>query len=393
MRKSRKIIYKALSRVKVNIRDSYKAIRTMQNLTNAPSTELYHAFDRSIMVDDREIPIRVFEPRDLDPLSGDIIEHIDPNADSKQIELPEELMEQLRKDNIEDPREHLKEVIPGYLIFFHGGGWVIGNIDTYSDLCAEIADISGMSVLSVDYRLAPEHPFPAGLDDCHDAVRQILSFFDEDKETQSRFTLIGDSAGANLAAAVNLKAVAEGQSSCDRQILIYPATNSDYTSKSRFESVITNGEDYLLTRDKLLDYIDMYAPTPELKASEYVAPVLAKNLSGQPSTLIITAEYDPLRDEGEYYGQCLAEAGVPVAVYRVKDAVHGFFSAGTATEYGRAAYLLILSFLGIEIPYSLRSEANVAESTEILNTLGKDLYIRSSITLETLELHEESSES
>ena len=272
----------------------------------------------------------------------------------------------------------------GTILFFHGGGWVTGNIDTYSELCANIADMTGMTVLSIDYRLAPEFPYPAGLDDCRAAVRQILNFSQESRLDLDNFILIGDSAGANLAAAVSLSAVDNNDLYCPRQILIYPATNSDYSENTRFRSVIENGKDYLLTQDKLIDYMDLYAPTPEMKASPYVAPVQASDLSGQPETLIITAEFDPLRDEGEFYGARLAEAGVPVAVYRVKDAVHGFFSGGTASEFGNAAYQIMLNFMSIEIPVLVRTGSEEVEVVEVLNTLGRSLYTQTT-TSDALE--------
>lgn len=383
MRRFRKFVYKALSRVKISVRDSYKAIRKVQSIAKPVGTELYHAFDRHIMVGNREIPIRVFEPHYQDPLSSEILEHINLNAKPNEIEIPQTI-----RDNISDQpgalKRQIEETIPGTLIFFHGGGWVIGNIDTYSELCANIADTTGMTVLSIDYRLAPEFPYPAGLDDCRAAVRQILNFSQESRLDLDNFILIGDSAGANLAAAVSLSAVDNNDLYCPRQILIYPATNSDYSENTRFRSVIENGKDYLLTQDKLIDYMDLYAPTPEMKASPYVAPVQASNLSGQPETLIITAEFDPLRDEGEFYGARLAEAGVPVAVYRVKDAVHGFFSGGTASEFGNAAYQIMLNFMSIEIPVLVRTGSEEVEVVEVLNTLGRSLYTQTT-TSDALE--------
>ena len=383
MRRFRKFVYKALSRVKISVRDSYKAIRKVQSIAKPVGTELYHAFDRHIMVGNREIPIRVFEPHYQDPLSSEILEHINLNAKPNEIEIPQTI-----RDNISDQpgalKRQIEETIPGTLIFFHGGGWVTGNIDTYSELCANIADMTGMTVLSIDYRLAPEFPYPAGLDDCRAAVRQILNFSQESRLDLDNFILIGDSAGANLAAAVSLSAVDNNDLYCPRQILIYPATNSDYSENTRFRSVIENGKDYLLTQDKLIDYMDLYAPTPEMKASPYVAPVQASDLSGQPETLIITAEFDPLRDEGEFYGARLAEAGVPVAVYRVKDAVHGFFSGGTASEFGNAAYQIMLNFMSIEIPVLVRTGSEEVEVVEVLNTLGRSLYTQTT-TSDALE--------
>lgn len=389
MHKARKLVYKALSRVKISIRDGYKAIRKVQELANPVSAALYHAFDRHIMVGKREIPIRVFEPHYQDPISSDIIEHINLNVRPQDIELPDDVKAKLAENDNAGIRATLEESIPGMFIFFHGGGWVTGNIDTYSKLCANIADTTGQTLLSVDYRLAPEYPYPAGLDDCRAATRQVLRFTEESGASISKFTLIGDSAGANLAAAVSLTARDNNELMCERQILIYPATNSDFSDNTRFKSVIENGEDYILTQDKLIDYMDLYAPTAEIKASPYVAPVQASDLSGQPTTLIITAEYDPLRDEGEFFGERLAEAGVPVAVYRIHDAIHGFFSLGTASSYGLAAYRLIMNFLELEVPIQFITGSEDVEVEEIVNTLGRNLYENNQTTdLDELKLNE-----
>ena len=392
MQRLRLFIIKLLSRIKISIRGRYKAIRKIQEITRAPGDELYHAFDRHIMVGNREIPVRVFEPHDLDPISSDIIEHINLNVRPQDIELPTDLKKQLVMENAGGVRNKLKDTIPGSFIFFHGGGWTTGNIDTYSKLCANIADMTGKTLMSVDYRLAPEHPYPAGLDDCRATVRQVLRFASESIEDISHFTLIGDSAGANLAAAVSLSARDRNELRCKRQILIYPATNSDFSDQTPFKSVIENGQDYLLTQDKLIDYMDLYAPTAAYKASPYVAPVLAEDLSDQPRTLIITADLDPLRDEGEYYGKRLAEAGNEVAVYRVLDALHGFFSAGSTSAEGLAVYRLILNFLEMEVPDWIENGSARASVVEILNNLGRPLYEHTE-TKEVVSIHETVTES
>lgn len=131
-----------------------------------------------------------------------------------------------------------------------------------------------------------------------------------------------------------------------QQILIYPAVNNDYTETSRFPSVHENGKDFLLTAGKMQDYIDLYARDESDKQSPYFAPILQKDLTGQPRTLIITAEFDPLRDEGEAYGKALEEAGNEVEVHRIKDALHGFFALGIKYFHVQESFEIMNHFLG-----------------------------------------------
>lgn len=158
-------------------------------------------------------------------------------------------------------------------------------------------------------------------------------------------TLIGDSAGGNLAAAVSLLARDRGEFAVPRQILFYPATYYDHSERSPFPSVQQNGSDYLLTAHRLCDYMALYKRDDRDLTSPYFAPLLAKDFSCQPKTLIITAEYDPLRDEGEAYGRRLQEAGNQVEIYRMKDALHGFLGLGPHYVHVRRAYQLINRFL------------------------------------------------
>jgi len=201
------------------------------------------------------------------------------------------------------------------LLFFHGGGWVTGNIDSYNKVCINIARLTDCKVVSVDYRLAPENPFPAGLEDCYNAAK---AFITNDVINDKEVILIGDSAGGNLAAALSLLAKERKEFAVNKQILIYPSTYNDHTDKSPFKSVMENGTDYLLTSKRIRDYMDLYKSREEDVYSPYFAPLLSNDLSMQPRTLIITAEYDPLRDEGEEYGRKLREAGNYVEIYRIK---------------------------------------------------------------------------
>lgn len=231
------------------------------------------------------------------------------------------------------------------LLFFHGGGWVTESIDNYERICSRMAEATGHIVVSVEYRLAPEYPFPTGLEDCYAVAKAI--FTDEFilNVSADNITIIGDSAGGNLAAAVCQMARDKGEFTPKRQILIYPAVNSDYTETSPYLSVQENGTDFLLTAGKMQDYIELYKSTEEDKVNPYFAPIKAKDFTNLPKTLVITAEFDPLRDEGEAYAHHLKEAGNEVTLYRVKDALHGFFALGIKYFHVQESFEYINKFL------------------------------------------------
>lgn len=232
------------------------------------------------------------------------------------------------------------------LLFFHGGGWVTGDIDSYNKVCAVTALKTGCRVASVDYRLAPEHKFPKGLQDCYEIAqyffKNAMHLFGISPE---RIVLMGDSAGGNLAAAVSLMARDRQTFVPKRQILIYPATYNDHTENSPYPSVEKNGKDYVLTSQRIVEYMSLYMRTPKDAKSPYFAPLLAEDFSAQPDTLVITAEFDPLRDEGEDYGQHLRSAGNPVEIYRISGAIHGFFSMPAGLPQVKQAYQIMNQFL------------------------------------------------
>lgn len=243
------------------------------------------------------------------------------------------------------PSEEMEKTYP-VLLFFHGGGWVTESIDNYERICARMASATNHIVVSVEYRLAPEYPFPTGLEDCYAAAKAVYTNQFLLNVEPEDITIIGDSAGGNLAAAVSLLAKERGEFMPRQQILIYPAVNNDYTETSQFASVRENGTDFLLTAGKMQDYIDLYAREEADKQSPYFAPILQEDLSGQPRTLIITAEFDPLRDEGEAYGKALLEAGNEVEVHRIKDALHGFFALGIKYFHVQESFEIMNHFLG-----------------------------------------------
>lgn len=231
------------------------------------------------------------------------------------------------------------------LLFLHGGGWVTESVDTYDRVCAGMAKNTGQVVVSVGYRLAPEFPFPAALDDCYAVAKAIYTNHFLLNTSPDSITLIGDSAGGNLAAALSLMARDRGEFMPRQQILIYPAVSNDYTESSPFPSVTENGTDFLLTRQKLNQYLDLYEGKPEDRQNPYFAPILATDLSDQPRTLIMTAEFDPLRDEGEAYGRKLMEAGNEVEIHRLPDALHGFFALGIKYRPVEESYTIMNQFL------------------------------------------------
>lgn len=238
-----------------------------------------------------------------------------------------------------------QDVAPlGVLLFFHGGGWTTGGTESYARVCRVMAQITRRCVVSVDYRLAPEHPFPAGLDDCYSVAESFYTHPSRWGIHSHDIVLIGDSAGANLCAAVSLRARDTGDFLPTAQILLYPALWNDYSENSPFPSLRENGKNYLLTARRLQDYIAYYAPQQE-KNNPYVAPLLCRDLSRQPPTLLFSAEHDPLRDEGEAYAAALRRAGNQAECFRVPNALHGYFSLSPKIPIVRMTYGRINRFL------------------------------------------------
>jgi len=241
-------------------------------------------------------------------------------------------------------KKHKKVENISVILFLHGGGWVSESIETYNKICKNLADKTNHVVVSVDYRLAPEHKFPTALEDCY-AVAKALFVNNDLNINPNNITLVGDSAGGNLAAALSLLARDRGEFMPKRQILIYPCVNCDFSDETPYRSVIENGSDYLLTRKNMIDYVNMYKSCDEDLQSPYFAPILAKDFSNQPKTLIVTAEFDPLRDEGEVYGEKLRVAGNEVEVHRISDALHGFFALSTRYFHVKQLYIYMNEFL------------------------------------------------
>ena len=231
------------------------------------------------------------------------------------------------------------------LLFFHGGGWVTESVETYNRVCARMAQTTGCIVASVEYRLAPEYRFPTAFEDCYAAAKTLYTNHSILKIHPDQITIMGDSAGGNLTAAVCLKARDTGDFTPKRQILIYPALYNCYTEESPYPSVQENGTDYLLTSVKMEDYLKLYESSPADRLNPYFAPLMTKDFSRLPRTLILTAQFDPLRDEGEDYGKKLLDAGNDVEIYRIDGAFHGFFALGIRFLHVQESFTYINAFL------------------------------------------------
>jgi acetyl esterase len=228
------------------------------------------------------------------------------------------------------------ETLP-VVLFVHGGGWVIGSVDTHDALCQQLAAQVSAMVVSVDYRLAPEHPFPTGLEDSLAATAWVSEHAADLGADATRLAVAGDSAGGNMSAVICRRARDAGGPPIVFQLLIYPPT--DLTNS--YPSHKQNGQGYLLTSEMIDWFTGHYLGDGDCRNPD-VSPLYAQNLSGLPPALVITAEYDPLRDEGEAYAERLRDAGVDVRLVRYDGMVHGFLQMngvvlGAATAIADAA--------------------------------------------------------
>ncbi len=218
-----------------------------------------------------------------------------------------------------------EEKLPA-LVYFHGGGWVIGDLDTHDVLCRQLANGARCAVYSVDYRMGPEFKFPAAVDDCIGATKFVAS-------RHERVAVGGDSAGGNLAAVVALHARDAGAPKISFQLLIYPATDM----RLEHASIERNGEGYLLTK-RAIDYFKGQYLARDADVLDWRAsPLLAQSLAGLPPAYVITAGYDPLVDEGRAYAERMASQGVEVAYREYPDMVHGFILFGGVLDTANAA--------------------------------------------------------
>ncbi len=218
------------------------------------------------------------------------------------------------------------------LVFFHGGGWVYGDLDSHDAPCRFLAERAGVRVLSVDYRLAPEHPFPAAYDDCLAAFRWVVDNVDQLGADPDRLAVGGDSAGGCLAATTALAAAEDGLPLAS-QLLVYPGTDMRGGTESREMF----GEGFYLTTEFIDLARSLYTPDRSTHDDPQVSPLLAKVPDGLAPAYVVTAGFDPLRDEGEAYARKLADAGVEVELRRFPDQVHGFLNLVGVGRSSRAA--------------------------------------------------------
>jgi acetyl esterase len=221
------------------------------------------------------------------------------------------------------------------LVYFFGGGWSLGTLDTCDGICRMLTNAAQCLTVSVAYRLAPEHKFPAAVEDCYAGTAWAASHAGELGGDPARLAVGGDSSGGNLAAAVALMARERSGPAIAHQLLVYP--NTDYQAST--PSMRDICDEYLFNRDSVRWYWGMYLATPQDGASPLASPLRADDLSGLPPATVITAEYDPLRDEGELYARRLEEAGVPARLIRYDGMIHGFFTMAGDLDTARTAVL------------------------------------------------------
>lgn len=219
------------------------------------------------------------------------------------------------------------------LIFYHGGGWAVGDLDTHDHMCRHLAHGSGAIVIAVDYRLAPEHKFPAALEDCLAAVHWVVNSAEELAIDPARIAIGGDSAGGNLSAAVTIALRDSNGPKLALQLLLYPAV--DFTADN--ESIRENATGYLLTRAALEMFTDLYLPNRAARSDPRASPLLQRNHADLPRAFVQTAEFDPLRDEGRDYAEALMAAGCPVEYKCYPGVVHGFARMGAKVDAAMTA--------------------------------------------------------
>src|SRR4051794_19968907 len=220
------------------------------------------------------------------------------------------------------------------IVYFHGGGWVLGSLGTHDGTCRRLADGAGAVVVSVDYRMAPEDRYPAAVDDSFAALAWVAAHADELGGDAARLAVAGDSAGGNLAAVMSQLARDHGGPAIRFQLLVYPVTDHEFTSVSMEE----NATGYYLTRDAMRWFYGHYLEDASQGDDPRASPLRAADLSGLPPAFVLTAQYDPLRDQGIAYADALRAAGNDVQMTMYEGLFHGFFSMFDLIEAGKAAF-------------------------------------------------------
>jgi acetyl esterase len=236
------------------------------------------------------------------------------------------------------------DVLPA-LVYCHGGGWVIGDLDTHDTLCRELANGSGACVVAVDYRMGPEHRFPTAVDDAFAATAWVHRQAADLRIDPARIAIGGDSAGGNLAAVVAIAARDDGTLPIVFQLLVYPATDQHFVTASH----AANGQGYLLTTETMAYFRDHYIAAPAQYDDWRASPLRRADLAGLPPAFVLTAGYDPLRDEGLAYAQRLTEAGNRCAQVCFERQIHGFITMGRVIDEANTAVALCAALLRREL--------------------------------------------
>ena len=210
----------------------------------------------------------------------------------------------------------------GVIVYYHGGGWVVGSIDESDTLGRKLAERTSCAVVLVDYRLAPEHRYPVAVDDSYAALEWAAAHMNEIAGREVPLIVAGDSAGGNLSAVMAVRARDRNGPEIAMQVLIYPVTDANVDRPSYLDPE----NQLLLTRDSMIWFFDHYIPDPAQRTESDASPIYTEDLSGLPPAVVLTAEHDPLRDEGEEYAQRLEDAGVEVNMQRHKGQMHAFFA-------------------------------------------------------------------
>lgn len=288
--------YKIASQIKPDATDFYQTQRIIEDAMtklSVPDPRCHIENTTAIMPDGYHVPLKIFTPLNLN------------------ISLPGGFKS--------------SETYRGTILFIHGGGWANGNVNLYLDACTSIAIKLERRVISIDYRRSPEFRFPQAAEDCYEVARQLFSGTLLPGTPSDSITIFGDSAGGNLAAVVSIMARDRHEFHPLNQILLYPVTYNDHNpTTTPFDSVRENGQDYLLPWKDIEGYMSLYYSSKEDLSNPYLAPLLEPDLSGQPRTLLISAEYCPLRDEGETFAARIELESGQASCYRMLNAVHGY---------------------------------------------------------------------
>lgn len=239
-----------------------------------------------------------------------------------------------------------KDATNDIIIYIHGGGWVSGTTKNYSYFLNSIANSLKRHVIAIEYPLAPEHPYPEGFNTCYEAIKLIYNEAKINNINLDNTIIMGDSAGANLATCISIKAKKTKDFYLKYEILLYPIVQTNFKKNNKFKSIEENGYDYFLTKKMIEDYLSLYLNNTKDYKNKYVAPLYAHNLFKMPKTLIFTAEFDPLRDEGYAYYKKLKRYFNKVEYHNIKNVIHGYINNPLFHKETKKTIKIIKEFVG-----------------------------------------------